>query len=120
MIRPPAISHVEVNKTVEMVCVAYGNPMPDITWSKPGCANMTENVPDGVRIFSDVYMVSNTSFRRSVIQICNIDMSDGTWYSCMASNGLNGPGLASSSATFTLMTFETPGEADKHVQQFDN
>ena len=102
VVHPPANSTVGVSETVELVCVAYGLPVPTITWSRPGYSNISSAFAGTVNIRSEVVSVQNTSFRKSILQMCNIGLEDMNTYSCSADNGISGMGVASSSVSFLV------------------
>lgn len=101
IVRPPTDgATVDYGSTIEAVCVAYGNPIPTITWAKGGCTDMSCN--DNAKVFNEVVTYSDVSFRKSILQLCNVSESDVGSYSCSAMNGIGGEGVAPSSFSWWL------------------
>ena len=93
VVRPPKNTTVDYGITIEAVCVAYGNPVPDVAWSKRGdsCSNISSS--SSTKIYNEVVTYNGISFRKSVLQLCDVTQSDGGWYSCDSYNGIPGDGL---------------------------
>ena len=109
---PPATASVKLWDNMQMMCVAYGNPLPSITWSGPAvsCDDITDkscNASANVTVQSTTVEFGGLWFAQSVLQFCSIE-EEGQ-YSCSASNGLSGTGLAASSASI-LVTVIIPPE----------
>ena len=109
---PPATASVKLWDNMQLMCIAYGNPLPAITWSGPGlsCADITDescNISANVTVQSTTVEFGGLWFAQSVLQFCSIE--DEGLYSCSASNGLSGTGLAPSSASI-LVTIIIPPE----------
>ena len=81
--------------TVDLVCQAYGIPLPNITWTKDG---VPLNKTDRITINEDV-IVNGVTLARSFLQIHNIQLSDDGQYSCVADNSV---GIATT-ADFELL-----------------
>ena len=89
-----------VNSTVLLTCVAYGTPLPAITWSKGG-SSLTD-----VTVYNDVVVKSRTNFVRSILRFCSTKSTDSGQYTCTADNE-----FTNDSTTFQLTSqgiFSTP------------
>ena len=79
----PGETRIEVDRSVSLTCVAMGHPLPSLTWLK-----------DGVPLSSgDSFNITNTELSgtdsvTSILDICNIELSDTGLYGCEASNSL--------------------------------
>ena len=106
VVHPPGETTVDTDNTVEAVCVAYGNPVPWITWNKAGCTNIS--CSDSAMVYNEIVTYGDVSFRKSILQLCNVQQKDSSWYSCTAFNGIEGDGLASSNWTWQLIVNPPP------------
>ena len=87
VLRPPENNQVNEGDSIRITCAAYGSPVPDIYWSKPGCLKMS-NDTNNVYVYSDMYSMWNVTMRWSTLQICSAGADDATQYSCWADNGV--------------------------------
>ena len=106
VVRPPSDTTVDYGSTVEAVCIAYGNPVPTITWNKDGCSDIS--CITNAKMFSEVVTYGDVSFRKSTLQLCNVDGSNTGSYSCSASNGIGGEGVAPGSYSWQLTVNPKP------------
>ncbi len=97
---PPNADAVEYGTTIEAVCVAYGSPLPSITWTKQGCADIT--CTTNARVFSEIVTYGDVSYRKSILQLCSVDESNSGSYICSAMNGVDGEGTTPNSFTWKL------------------
>ena len=109
VVRPPAVSKVLASQTVRLTCVAYGIPLPTITWTaNNGGENLSAQATaagtsNKVRILSkDVTIDGVTVFKVSVLELCGVETNDTKQYRCSADNGVSGSGVASAFAQFFL------------------
>ena len=103
VVRPPEMITTDVDDTIELTCIAYGSPIPTVTWSRPGCFDLNDtSETTSIRIYSEIVTYGNTSFRKSVMRICGIKTEDSNQYACTARNGISGMGLASPSVSFQM------------------
>ena len=95
VVRPPALTTAPAGQTVRLTCVAYGSPVPSITWTL-GDQDLADKVTE------DIVEVGDTTFRVSVLQLCDITSADAAEYACTATNGVQGSPVADDSAKFFL------------------
>ena len=81
---------------VELVCMAYGVPLPNITWSSPECDDLSWNCnyTSAINVTDLVINYGGVQFRKSVLQFCSVQELDTNVYTCWADNGISGPGIA--------------------------
>ena len=95
VVRPPALTTAPAGQTVRLTCVAYGSPVPNITWT------LGENdLAD--KVIEETSEVGETTFLVSVLQLCDITSADAAEYACTATNGVAGTPVADNSAKFFL------------------
>lgn len=107
LLEVPSSQTVDHGSTVEAVCVAYGNPLPTISWSKvvscdDGLAGeCTRDVTD--IIYSDVATYGDTALNKSVLQLCNVSRdNDAGIYRCTAWNDVGGVQMSIDSSDWNL------------------
>ena len=98
VVHPPSDVNVDYGSTVEVVCVAYGNPIPSIRWIRSG-SNISAS--ENARVYNEIVSYNDVLFRRSVFQLCNVQRMDSDWYSCSASNGINKAGINPNSTSWS-------------------
>ena len=109
VVQPPATNKVEVDTIVELVCVAYGNPVPTIWWRRGDVSNINNDSLPNVLVYSDIVSYGDVMFRKSVLQFCTITSRDSGAYTCSATNGVSGVGVASPTTTFNVAVILTQG-----------
>ena len=90
----PADKTENLNRTVQFVCSAYGEPTPNIRWYRDG-----ELLNTSSRIRIDINEIDS----QTVLSLLNIQdtvISDGGMYSCV---GENVAGRAESSFIFSII-----------------
>ena len=101
VIHPPSYSFGVQNERVYMTCVAYGVPLPKITWTRNDSIDIDPNAITEMNL-----TVNGTVFSVSILEFCAVDMPDIAWYNCTAANGVSGSGVAESTAQFFLHVLE--------------
>ena len=86
LIAPSDETRVDIGATVIFTCVAFGNPIPYISWYQ--WDRMLTN-DSRVVILTDTVSVNGTVLSRSILQICGVEGSDEGLFSCVARNDLN-------------------------------
>ena len=76
----PADKRLYQNSTVLLTCVAYGFPLPTLTWSKA-----RNSVTNGT-VRNDIVVKGGVTFVRSVLQLCGTTVADSGQYTCTADN----------------------------------
>lgn len=106
VVRPPADFAAIAGQTVRLTCVAYGTPLPNITWT-----SSSQDIDLSDKVSYESVTVNETSFLVAVLQLCDITSANAAEYTCTASNGISGTGIASNSAkTFLSVTQPVTGE----------
>ena len=101
VIHPPAYSSVSLGQTVQLTCVAYGYPIPNVTWK-----DISNNLDLSDKVIEKIVSTSSTQFLVSVLELCDVTPVQKGEYSCSADNGLAGPAIANQSVSFFLTVFE--------------
>lgn len=98
VISPEAQTDVLIGDTVLFTCVAYGDSVSTISWSRGG--NDLMNDSQRVTIYEEEITEGGITFVQSILQICSVGLGDTTeGYSCSA-----GSDADVDSATFELNT----------------
>ena len=69
-----------------LICVGYGLPNVDITWSRDGQIISNSSL---VSIYEEDLAQGGRVFKQSFLQLCSLQMSDSGVYTCSVSNGLS-------------------------------
>ena len=69
-----------------LICVGYGQPNVDITWSRDGQVISNSSL---VSIYEEDLAQGGRVFKQSFLQLCSLQMSDSGVYTCSVSNGLS-------------------------------
>ena len=85
MIRPNQTIEVDTGNTITLVCVAYGDPNPSISWSQ-GDTVLSNN--SRITIFEELVTENGVTFVQSILTMCSADEADAGQYSCFADNTL--------------------------------
>ena len=81
VIRPQQLAQVNAGSSMTLACVAYGDPIPTISWNK-GSSRLTNS--SEVTIYQEVLNISGLIFAKSILEICALDVDDTGQYSCFA------------------------------------
>ena len=77
---------VDAGETAVLICVGYGLPSVDITWSRDGQIVSNSSL---VSIYEEDLAQGGRVFKQSFLQLCSLQMSDSGVYTCSVSNGLS-------------------------------
>ena len=81
------------------LCVAYGYPVPSLTWERDGTPLNTQSRST---IYEEQVVENGLTFVQSILEICSLEQEDTAKYNCSAANG-----LSSASASFDLTVNRT-------------
>ena len=104
VVRPPAYVSAAARQTVRVTCVGAGNSAVTFTWwkSNGNTFSQLDTSDSDISISTNTLPVSGTTYYVSVLQICNLEVSDAGRYSCNVSDGAGATPTTSSSAVFEL------------------
>ena len=91
MLLAPGNMTVVSGDTVDLLCQAYGIPIPNITWTKDTVPLNNNSITDRIATHEDVITDGGVTLSRSSLQIHNIQQSDDGQYSCVAYNSVGIP-----------------------------
>ena len=94
---PPDYSSVTAGQTIQLTCVAYGYPIPSITWK-----DVSNNLDLSDKVIQNMVPTNHTKFLVSVLQLCDVTPAQNAEYSCSADNGLAAPAIANQSVRFFI------------------
>ena len=92
---------ITAGSTGMFVCVAYGYPVPSLTWSR-GETLLSNNSQSTIYERQVVETQSGETFLQSILVICSLTQDDAAQYNCSASNN-----ISSTSASFNLTVNST-------------
>ena len=81
------------------LCVAYGYPVPSLTWERDGTPLNTQSQST---IYEEQVVENGVTFVQSILEICSLEKEDTAKYNCSATNG-----ISSASASFDLTVNRT-------------
>lgn len=68
-----------------LACVAYGSPLPEITWFRDGVYEV-DNQTANALVHESIVEQSETFFVQSILELCPVESTDAGEYSCFANN----------------------------------
>lgn len=90
----PGDTEASAQSSLVLTCVAFGIPAPEIVWEHN---NLTLTSPHS-NITTEIFSNDTGLFAVSVLNLCNVELSDSGQYSCLASNS----GMNTETRSFTL------------------
>ena len=91
-----------------LICVGYGLPNVDITWSRDGQIISNSSL---VSIYEEDLAQGGRVFRQSFLQLCSLQMADSGNYTCAVSNG-----ISSLTSTVDLSVLGMHSSISMHIQ----
>lgn len=86
----PRDTDADINSTVLFTCVAFGEPIPSISWyAEYEMLNNDTNSATSVQIYTKLIDIEGVLFVRSVLELCGITVDNQGSYSCVAENYIN-------------------------------
>ena len=79
-----ANTSVDAGGTAVLICVGYGQPNVDITWSRDGQIISNSSL---VSIYEEDLAQGGRVFKQSFLQICSVGVAGSDIYTCTVSNG---------------------------------
>ncbi len=77
---------MDAGETAVLICVGFGQPRADITWTRDGQEISNRSL---VTIYEEDLAQGGRVFKQSFLQLCSLRMSDSGVYTCSVSNGLS-------------------------------
>ena len=77
---------LNVGGTAVLICVGYGQPSVDITWTKDGQIISNSSL---VSVYEEDLAQGGRVFKQSFLQLCSLKMENSGSYVCSVSNGLS-------------------------------
>ena len=83
IIGAPNDTNVYIGDTVMLTCIVFGVPLPKITWLK-GNQHLANQSVSAAEV-----KATNLTFRKSTLQLCSVQLTDDSQYSCIADNSFS-------------------------------
>ena len=77
---------ITAGSTGTFVCVAYGYPVPSLTWNRDGTPLRNQSQST---IYEEHVVVNGETFVQSILVICSLEQDDAAQYNCSASNNIS-------------------------------
>ena len=91
-----------------LICVGYGQPNVDITWSRDGQVISNSSL---VSIYEKDLVQGGRLFRQSFLQLCSVQMADSGVHTCVVSNR-----MSSVTSTVELSVLGMHSSISMHIQ----
>lgn len=77
--------NVIANEGLTLTCVAFGSPVPSISWFRNGNQSVDSETENAL-VTESLIEQSNVTFVESILQICPVEAGDEGEYGCQATN----------------------------------
>lgn len=112
IVQSPEDLMIGAGNLLEVACIAFGDPLPSISWSRDGAAlenntqitvleNFVATTDPNIAVYERLVNKSGVMFVRSVIRIRSMRLIDTGEYSCSAYNGFTNASSDSFMVTVT-------------------
>ena len=96
IIHPNQTNAVDAGNTITFVCVAYGNPIPFMSWNRGDTVLSNDS---HITISEGILTNSGAMYVQSILELCSAEGEDTGQYNCFANNT-----LGNDNASFVLTT----------------
>ena len=79
----PANSEVHEGTTLLMACLAFGDTLPIVSWTRNG-STLSNYSSNRITVYQERVEEGGVVFAQSVLEICRAEESDAGLYSCVA------------------------------------
>lgn len=87
---------VDAGQTAVLICIGYGEPRTDISWSFNGAVLTNSSL---ATIYEDNIVSGGRVFKLSYLELCSLVESNAGGYTCTVSNG---PGIANATTQLSV------------------
>lgn len=86
----PSDTEATINSTIFFTCVAYGDPIPSISWFIDSERLYNDTNSSSLLIFTELFDINGEYlFVHSILQLCGVTGDNEGLYTCVAENNVN-------------------------------